>query len=80
MKLARWQDLPHAVQEHLVLRMEDRGITVKDLSRLRSWRETSPDVPEGDWYKDFGSFILCGRSEFALTFLTPGQEPYGTKI
>jgi hypothetical protein len=22
--------------------------------------QTKPDVPEGLWYKDFGSFKLCG--------------------
>jgi len=26
---------------------------------FQTWVRTSPLAPEGDWYKDFGSFFLC---------------------
>jgi hypothetical protein len=40
--------------------MKDRAISLTDLNELRVWIETQPELPEGDWYKDFGSFKLCG--------------------
>jgi hypothetical protein len=56
-----WSRLPAAVRDHLVARMHDRKISLEDLNRLRVWMETKPEVPEGPWYKDFGSFKLCGE-------------------
>jgi hypothetical protein len=41
---------------------------------------TNPEVPEGDWYKDFGSFKLCGRGPLAKTFLLRGQVAKGEKL
>ena len=35
-------------------------ITAEDLYQLKAWRESNPDAPEGLWYKDFGSFKICG--------------------
>jgi hypothetical protein len=58
-QLERWDNLPEGVRQHLIERMRDREISVSDLNRLRLWVETRPEVPEGDWYKDFGSFKVC---------------------
>lgn len=80
MKIARWSEIPDAIRAHLETRLYSRGITTSDLEKLRAWRETSPEVPATDWYKDFGSFILCGRAEFPKTFLTPDQKPYGIRL
>jgi hypothetical protein len=33
-----------------------------------------------DWYKDFGSFIICGSGEFPKTVLEKGMAPFGTPI
>jgi hypothetical protein len=44
------------------------------------WVETNPEVPEGDWYKDFGSFKLCGRGALAKTFLLGGQVAKGEAL
>jgi hypothetical protein len=60
--------------------MLHRNISLEDLNRLRLWLETKPDVPEGRWYKDFGSFKLCGEGKYPNTFLVPGQAPFGTKL
>ena len=34
--------------------MRDRSITLTDLNQLRLWIETDPEVPDDEWYKDFG--------------------------
>ena len=60
--------------------MHDRNIGLKDLNRLREWIESRPDVPEGDWYKDFGSFKLCGHGKYPQTFPLPGQSATGQEL
>ena len=79
-KIARWAELPENVRRHLLDRMRDRAITISDLNQLRLWIESQPEVPEGDWYKDFGSFILCGSGEFPKTVLARGMLPFGTRL
>jgi hypothetical protein len=37
-------------------------------------------APEGKWFKNFGSFTLCGEGELVKTVLLPGQIPDGTEI
>lgn len=71
--------LPAALRDHLVERMRDRNISLGDLNHLRLWMETKPDVPEGPWYKDFGSFKLCG-GKYPKTFLLAGQAATGRKL
>ena len=53
-KIERWDKLPAAVRQHLADRMRERAISIADLNHLRLWIESRPEVPEGDWYKDFG--------------------------
>jgi hypothetical protein len=76
----KWQNLPENVRQHLIDRMHDRRITLSDLNELRRWMQTNPEVPEGDWVKDFGSFKLCGRGPLPTTFLLPGQAAKGEKL
>ena len=78
--IAGWSELPRAVRDHLVERMRDRRISLDDLNRLRLWVETRPEVPDGDWYKDFESFKLCGEGRFPKTFLLRGQAAKGQKL
>jgi hypothetical protein len=47
---------------------------------MQDWVQTEPEAPEGDWYKDFGSFKLCGTGEFPKTILTEKMKPFGTEI
>jgi hypothetical protein len=75
-----WGDLPEGIRRHLPDRMRDRAITVADLNRLRLWIESRPDVPEGEWYKDFGSFKICGEGPLPKTFLLRGQAARGTAV
>jgi len=57
-KIERWDNLPANVREHLLDRMRERAISIADLNQLRLWIDSQPEVPEDDWYKDFGSFKL----------------------
>ena len=75
-----WGELPAAIRDHLVERMRDRGIRLDDLNQLRLWMESKPDVPDGPWYKDFGSFKLCGEGSYPKTFLLRGQAAKGEKL
>lgn len=79
-KIESWNNFPEAVKQHLVERMRDRSISIADLNQLRLWTETQPEVPEGEWYKDFGTFKICGRGSLAKTFLVRGQSAKGEKL
>jgi hypothetical protein len=56
LRIESWSRLPQALRDHLIERMRDREISLDDLNQLRLWTESKPIVPEGPWYKDFGSF------------------------
>jgi hypothetical protein len=79
-KIETWSKLPAAIRDHLVSRMHDRDISLDDLNQLRLWIESKPNVPEGPWYKDFGSFKLCGEGRYPKTFLLAGQAARGEKL
>jgi len=79
-KIENWGNLPVGVREHLTERMRDRAISIADLYQLRLWIDSKSEVPEGDWYKDFGSFKICGRGSFPKTFLLRGQAAKGEAI
>jgi hypothetical protein len=79
-KIEKWSSLPPRVRQHLIDRMRDRAISIADLNHLRLWIELEPETPEGDWYKDFGSFKICGRGPFPKTFLLRGQIAKGEAL
>jgi len=79
-RIQKWADLPPAIRQHLIDRMRDRGIGVPDLNHLRVWIASNPEVPEGDWYKDFGSFKICGNGSVPKTFLLRGQAAKGNPL
>jgi len=64
----------------LIDRMRDRSISIADLNQLRVWIESNPDVPEGEWYRDFGSFKICGQGRYPRTFLLRGQLAKGERL
>ncbi|MBL8241754.1 MAG: hypothetical protein JNM66_30300 [Bryobacterales bacterium] len=47
---------------------------------LQEWVKTGLVAPPGDWYKDFGSFILCGTDQFPKTVLEKGMKPFGSPV
>jgi len=79
-KIATWGNLPAGVREHLIARMRDRAISIADLNQLRVWIDSCPQVPDGDWFKDFGSFKICGRGSLPKTFLLRGQPAKGEAL
>jgi hypothetical protein len=72
----QWTNLPPALRDHLFDRLRDRKITVDDLYQLKLWRES----PEGAWFKDFGSFKICGEGKYPKTFLLRSQSARGQKL
>ena len=76
----QWTDLPAPLREHLFDRLRDRKITVDDLYQLKLWRESEPEAPDGLWFKDFGTFKICGEGAFPKTFLLAGQAAKGKKL
>jgi hypothetical protein len=76
----QWNDLPLALRDHLFDRAAERQIAAEDLYRLKLWRESEPDAPEGLWFKDFGSFKICGEGRYPKTFLLRGQPAKGKEI
>jgi len=76
----RWTDLPRALRDHLFDRLRDRHITVDDLYQLKLWRESNPEAPDGPWFKDFGSFKICGEGQYPKTFLLRGQPARGEEL
>jgi hypothetical protein len=79
-KIETWGNLPVGVRGHLIERMRHRAIGIADLNQLRLWIDSKPEVPEGDWFKDFGSFKICGRGSFPRTFLLRGQAARGEAL
>jgi len=79
-RIETWRNLPAGVRQHLTDRMRDRAISITDLNHLRLWIDSNPEVPEGDWYKDFGSFKICGNGSLPKTFLRRGQAAKGKAV
>jgi hypothetical protein len=76
----QWTNLPPALRDHLFERLCERTITAEDLYKLKLWRESEPEAPEGEWYKDFGSFKICGEGKFPKTFLLSDQPAKGKRL
>ena len=76
----QWTDLPPALRDHLFDRLRDRKIAAEDLYRLKLWRESEPEAPEGLWYKDFGSFKVGGEGKYPKTFLLKAQAAKGHEL
>ena len=79
-RIETWDNLPAAIRQHLIERMRDREISIADLNQLRLWIESNPEVPEDDWYRDFGSFKICGTGSLPKTFLLRGQAAKGKAL
>ncbi|MGB2624162.1 MAG: hypothetical protein WA857_04540 [Candidatus Acidiferrum sp.] len=79
-RIESWDKLPPNVRQHLIDRMRERTITLADLNQLRLWIATQPEVPDGDWYKDFESFKICGHGSYPKTFLLPTQAAKGEAL
>ena len=72
--------LPREKWAHLRDRAKERRISEQDLYRTGGVESDGPDVPDGDWYKDFGTFKLCGTCQYPSTFLMAGQAARGRQL
>ena len=76
----QWERLPREKWAHLRDRAKERKISKEDLYDLAEWKAQDPDVPDGDWYKDSGTFNCCGHGKYPSTFLMAGQVARGTRL
>jgi hypothetical protein len=79
-RIESWENLPSGIRRHLIDRMRDRAVSIADLNQLRLWIESKPEAPNGDCYKDFGSFKICGHGPYPKTFLLRGQVAKGEAL
>ena len=76
----RRQNLPPALFQHLLDRIQSRKIPASQLELLAKWLDTEPDVPDGEWYKRFSGMIVCGEGELVKTLLLPGRHAKGQRL
>ena len=80
MPRVRRQNVPPALFQHLLDRVQSRKIAASQLELLAKWLDTEPEVPEGLWYKRFSGMTVCGEGELFKTLLLPGQAPKGQHL
>lgn len=80
MPRVRRRNVPPALFQHLLDRVQSRMIPASQLELLAKWLDGEPEVPEGLWYKPFTGMIVCGEGELVKTFLVPGQSPKGQRV
>lgn len=73
MPRVRRKDLPPALFQHLLERIQQRQIGAQQLELLARWLDTEPEVPQGPWHKRFSGMTVCGEGDLVRTFLAPGQ-------
>ena len=80
MPKVRRQNIPPALFQHLLERMQNRWIPAHQLELLARWLDTEPEVPEGEWFKRFSGMTVCGEGALIKTVLLPGQHPKGRRV
>jgi hypothetical protein len=76
----RRANLPPALLQHLLDRIQERHIPASELGLLAAWLDRTPNVPTGRWFKRFPGMTVCGEGEFVRTFLLPQQAPTGEEV
>jgi hypothetical protein len=80
MPQVRRQNVPPALFQHLLDRVQSRSISAAQLELLAKWLDGEPEVPEGPWYKRFTGMTVCGEGELIKTFLLPTHAPRGKRV
>jgi len=80
MPRVRRQNVPPALLQHLLDRVQSRKIPASQLELLARWLDREPEVPEGQWYKRFSGMTVCGEGELIKTFLLTAQVPKGQRV
>lgn len=76
----RRRNLPPALFQHLLDRIQSLAISTNRLGELAEWLDLEPEVPAGKWFKQIGDMTVCGEGELAKTFLRPGQAASGEEV
>ena len=76
----RRRNLPPALLQHLLDRIQAREISPEQLGEFAHWLDTEPEVPVGRWFKSFSGMIACGEGELVKTFLRFGQLASGEEL
>jgi hypothetical protein len=76
----RRKDVPPALFQHLLERIQQRRIRADQLELLARWLDGEPEVPEGPWFKRLSGMTVCGAGEMIKTFLLPGQSAKGRRL
>src|SRR5258708_36112130 len=69
----QWERLPAEKWAHLRDRARERQISRDDLFALAEWKAEDPEVPDGDWYKDFGTFNYAVLADFRARSCSPDR-------
>jgi hypothetical protein len=75
----RRQNLPPALYDHLLDRVQQRSISAQQLRRMFVDGHSTRS-PHGRWFKRFPELIVCGEGELIKTFLLPTQTPTGEEM
>lgn len=73
-------NVPPALFQHLLDRVQSRKIEASQLALLAKWLDEEPEVTEGQWYKKFSGMTVCGEGELVKTFLLPSHVAKGKRI
>lgn len=76
----RRRNLPPALLDHLLDRVQSREISPEQLGEFAQWLDTEPEVPGTRWFKRFAGMTVCGEGELVKTFLRVGQAPSGEEV
>ena len=80
MPKVRRRNLPPALLQHLLDRIQQRHISAEQLGRMAEWLDIEPEVSGGKWFKRFPGMTVCGEGELIKTFLLPGQPAEGEEL
>lgn len=80
MPRVRRQNVPPALFQHLLDRVQSRGIPASQLESMAKWLDGEREVPEGPWFKRFSGMTVCGHSDLIKAFLLPRQAPKGQHV
>jgi hypothetical protein len=75
-----WRELPRDKRDHLDDRLTRVPDFLTEATELNFWMLSEPDVPEGDWFKDFGKFKLCGHGKYPTTILDATMVAWGEEV
>jgi hypothetical protein len=76
----RRKNLPPALLQHLLDRIQQREISANQLGLLALWFDQNSEVPARKWFKRFPGMTVCGEGEVVRTLLTVAQTPMGDEI